>query len=132
MSPTVDGATPHDVPGHTTGPAPVAQWVGLLFAPAVFFVHLQVGYLLVLWACGRPGGALWVHVAGALSVVLSAVGLFAAWITWQRAGAEKPGDAGGDIPRTRLLGATGLGTSAALVMLLIWQWIAVFITPMCQ
>ena len=75
MPPTSDPATPSDHRGHLAGPAPVAQWVGLLLAPAVFFVHLQVGYLLVLWACDARGptaeGMRAIHAAGALAVALA-------------------------------------------------------------
>jgi hypothetical protein len=132
MTPTSDGATPHDHPGHLEGPAPLAQWLGLLLAPAAFFVHLQTAYVLMLWACARGSGTLWIHVAGILAVVLGALGLWAAWLTWTRASGEEPGEGGGPVPRTRLLGAAGLGVSALMVLLIASQWLAVFLVPMCQ
>ncbi|HYD52501.1 MAG TPA: hypothetical protein VEA99_07730 [Gemmatimonadaceae bacterium] len=132
MPPTHDPATPHDTPGHREGPAPVAQWVGLLLAPAVFAVHLQVGYLLVLWGCGRETGALWIHVAGALSVLLAAVGVWAAWLTWVKSGRVSPGEGPGPVPRTRLMATTGLGMSALLTVLLLAQWITAFFLSPCH
>jgi len=125
--------------GHERGPAPRAQWVGLFLAPVTFFAHLQVGYVLVLWACtdGDPSGVLpagrvALHVAGALSVALAALGVWAAWLAWVRAGATEPKDRGGPLERTRFLAATGLGVSAILTLLLLAQWAAVFVVPPCQ
>ena len=68
---------------HDARPAPRAQWVGLFLAPAVFFAHLQVTYVLVPWACVR-GGDVWIHVSGILSVALGLVGTGAAWHAWMR------------------------------------------------
>lgn len=127
-----EGNESHDYRGHERGPAPIAQWVGLLLAPLVFTVHLQTAYVLVQWACRRAAGMLPVHVAGAIAVALAAVGLWAAWIAWTRAGAEGPGDEGGPVARTRLLAATGLGMSGLLVLLLAAQLAAGFVVPACQ
>ena len=40
---------------------------GLFLAPAAFFAHLQINYVLVPWACVR-NGRLWVHVVDVLAV----------------------------------------------------------------
>ena len=116
------------------------QWLGMLFAPAVFFAHLQVAYMLVPWACAT-GGHVWIHVAGVASVVLAAVGALFAWRAWDRVGRDAPGEAGhvttsdGErepVPRARLLGAVGLGMSAMFVLLLLAQWVAAFVISPCQ
>jgi hypothetical protein len=132
MTPTIDGRTPHDEPGHLTGPAPVAQWVGMFLAPVVFLLHLQGNYLLVLWACGRPMGALLVHLASALAVLLAAAGCWTAWVTWERAGGEEPGEGPGPVPRTRLLAASGMGFSAVVTLILLAQLVAGFFISPCQ
>lgn len=108
-----------------------AQWIGLLFAPTVFFVHLQTAYPLVEWACPAEG-RVWIHVAGAVAVALAAAGTLVAWLAWGRAGRGAPGDAGGAIPRARFLGVTGFATSALFVLLLACQWIAGFLISPCQ
>lgn len=129
---TSDPTKSHAYRGHAAGPAPVTQWLGLFLAPAAFFVHLQVGYLLVLRDCGRDGGQVLVHLAALAAVLLAAAGLWAAWVTWVRAGGEKPGDDGGPAPRTRLIAATGLGVSAVFVLILATQLVAGFIVHRCQ
>lgn len=107
-----------------------AQWAGLLLAPAAFFAHLQIGYVLVPRAC-RHHQNVWLHVVGVASVLLAAVGLAIAWRVWQ-ATHDAPGEAGGPMPRARFLGATGLGVSALLVLLLVAQWVAAFFISPCQ
>lgn len=111
--------------------APVLQWLGWFLAPAAFFVHLQVGYNLVPWACTTHGD-LWVHVAGLASALVAAAGTAAAWRAWMRAGREEPGEGGGSLPRTRFIGATGAGMSATLTLLLVAQWVAGLFISTCQ
>jgi hypothetical protein len=111
--------------------APVAQWVGLFLAPAVFAVHLQLTYNLVPWACVR-GGDVWIHVSGIVSVLLALAGTIVAWRVWLRGGREVPGEGGGSVPRTRFIGATGLGFSAMITLVLFAQWVTAFAISPCQ
>ena len=123
--------TPDTPVEHDPGPAPRAQWIGFFLGPAVFFVHLQLTYVLVPWACVR-NGKLWIHVVGALSVALATLGAWVAWRTWQRGGREDPGERGGAMPRTRLLGVLGLGLSLMFALLLLGQWMTAFFFSPCQ
>lgn len=107
------------------------QWLGLLLAPAVFFAHLQIAYMLVPWACAHDG-TLWLHVIGFVAVLLAAAGTATAWRAWNRAGRETPGDGGGALPRARFLAVTGLGGSALFVLLLLAQWVSGFVISPCQ
>lgn len=132
MADTTEPTAAHEHQGHSAGPAPWLQWIGLFLAPAAFFAHLQVAYLLVLRDCGRDGGLFLVQLAGFLGTALAAAGLWAAWMAWVRSGREQPGDAGGALPRTRLVAILGLGLSAVLVLILAAQWIAGFVVPRCQ
>jgi hypothetical protein len=116
---------------HDPGPAPRAQWVGFFLAPAAFFAHLQIRYVLVPWACAT-NGQLWIHVVDVLALALALLGAFAAWRTWQRAGRDDPSEAGGAVPRTRLLGVTGLGISLMLALVLLGQWAGAFFFSACQ
>jgi hypothetical protein len=111
--------------------APVGQWVGMFLAPAAFAVHLEVTYNLVPWACVR-GGDIWIHVVDVLALVLAIIGTMVAWRTWLSAGREVPGESGGSLPRTRFLGAAGLGFSAMISLVLFGQWVAAFFISPCQ
>ena len=116
---------------HDPGPAPRAQWVGLFLAPAAFFAHLQIRYVLVPWACAT-NGQLWIHVVDVLALVLALLGAFAGWRTWERAGREEPSEAGGAVPRTRMMGVTGLATSLMFALVLLAQWVTNFFFSPCQ
>ena len=118
-------------PEQDGGPAPVAQWVGLFLAPAVFAAHLQINYVLVRWACLRDADV-WLHVVDVLAVLLAAFGTFVAWRVWERAGRMEPGEDGGSLPRTRFLGVTGVGFSGLITLVLFAQWVGAFFISTCQ
>jgi hypothetical protein len=111
--------------------APALQWVGLFLAPAAFFVHLQVAYVLVPWAC-VVRGQIWVHVSGIVAILLALGGAWAGWIVHARAENAQSNEGAGAIPRTRFLGTTGLCTSTIFALLLIAQWAAGFVISPCQ
>jgi hypothetical protein len=111
--------------------APALQWIGLLLAPAVFFAHLELAYVLVPWACVTKG-QLWVHVSGAAAILLAFAGAVAAWRVHARTENAQPNDGAGSVPRTRFLGTVGICMSAAFVLLLIAQWVAGFVISPCQ
>lgn len=116
---------------HDAGPAPRAQWVGLFLAPAAFFSHLQIRYVLVPWACATNGW-IWVHVVDVLGLALALLGAFFGWRTWQRAGREEPSEAAGALPRTRMMGVMGVGTSLMFALVLLGQWMTSFFFTPCQ
>jgi hypothetical protein len=116
---------------HDAGPAPRAQWIGLFLAPAAFFAHLQTRYVLVPWACAT-NGQIWIHVVDVVALALALFGAFVARRTWQRAGREEPSEAGGAVPRTRMMGVMGLGTSLMFALVLLGQWMTSFFFSACQ
>ncbi|MDB4883125.1 MAG: hypothetical protein JWL95_1891 [Gemmatimonadetes bacterium] len=109
----------------------MAQWVGMFLAPAVFAAHLQIAYVLIPWACVRRGG-LWIHFVDVVAVVLALAGTMVAWRVWLSAGREMPGDGGGSLPRTRFIGAAGLGFGAMITLVLFVQWVSAFFLSPCQ
>ena len=119
------------LPGSHEERAPVLQWVGMFLPVATFFAHLQVSYVLVPWTC-TMNAPVWFHIAGVLSVLLALAGTVAAWRVWMRAGREAPGEGAGALPRTRFLGAVGLGMGAIITLVLFAQWIAAFFIGVCQ
>jgi hypothetical protein len=111
--------------------APVLQWVGVFLAPATFFAHLQIGYVLVPWSCTRHN-SVWIHLVNLLSVVLAIIGTWAAWRVHARADSAANNDGPGAIPRTRFLGVLGLGLSGMFVLLLVAQAIEAISLSPCQ
>lgn len=116
---------------HDGIPGRLAQFAGMLLAPAAFFAHLQGGYVLVPRAC-RYHAEVWLHVVGVASVLVAAWGLWIAWRVWQATRGGAPDDAFGARPRARFFGVVGVGVSALLVLLLVMQWLAAFFISPCQ
>jgi hypothetical protein len=127
----VRGAEDVRVPGSREERASALQWIGFFLPPAVFFAHLQIGFVLIPWTCTKQQ-PFWVDVVGIASVILAALGTFAAWITWRRAGREEPGEGPGSLPRTRFIGAVGLGMNAIITLILLLQWVAGLFISVCQ
>ena len=111
--------------------APVLQWIGMFLAPAAFFAHLQIAYVLVPWACVTRG-QIWVHVSGLVAILLALAGSWAGWLVHARADNAQSNEGAGAVPRTRFLGTVGLCTSAVFALLLIAQWAAGFVISPCQ
>jgi protein-S-isoprenylcysteine O-methyltransferase Ste14 len=111
--------------------APLLQWVGLFLPALVFFAHLEIGYVLVPWACAT-GHDVWIRVIGLLALALAAVGVLAAWRTWERARQEAREQPNRMRSRTRLLGEAGVGMGAIFMLILLVQWIAGFFLGSCQ
>ena len=118
-------------------PARVLQWIGFLLAPAAFFAHLQVAYVLIPWECTKQD-QLWQHLVGFIAVVVALAGVAAAWVTRARtpeAGDHPPGhpvEGPGPLFRTRFMADTGLGVSGLLTLILLMQWLAGFFITVCQ
>lgn len=108
-----------------------AQWAGLFLAPAVFFLHLQGAYLIVLWACERQGIE-WVHAAGIAAVLVAAAGVFVAWRVWSATGRTERGDLSGARPRARFIAECGLAVSAVITLILVAQVVTGFFISPCQ
>lgn len=108
-----------------------AQWTGLLLAPAVFFLHLQGNYLLVLWACENQGIA-WVHAASAAAIAVAALGAFVAWRLWGATGRSAPGESPGTEARARFLAVCGLAVSSVIVLILVAQLVTGFFVSPCH
>lgn len=108
-----------------------SQWRAFFLAPATFFAHLQLAYVLVPWSCARHT-QLWLHLTGLLAVALAALGTFLCWRVWATEGREPPGQAGGPAPRARFVALTGMAMGGLFVILLAAQWAAsLFLSP-CQ
>jgi hypothetical protein len=112
-------------------PAPVLQWIGFFLAPAVFFVHLELAYVLVPWACATHQ-RIWIPVVTLTAVLLAVAGTWAAWRVHARAEGEADNDDAGAIPRTRFLGVVGLCQSAIFVLLLVAHLISDVVISPCQ
>ncbi|HEX8891542.1 MAG TPA: hypothetical protein VF779_20505 [Pyrinomonadaceae bacterium] len=106
-------------------------WLGLLIAPLVFLLHLEINYSLVTQLC-QSTHKIAIHLVTFAAVLVSAVGGFIAWRNWQEAGRKLPGEGAGIIEPSRLMSAVGVFISILFIVILVAQWIPQFIFDPCH
>ena len=106
------------------------QWFGLVAPPAAWLLNLGFGYSLAHAAC-HGSGVLPLHVASVAALLVAVLGGAVALIVWRRAGSDWPGDAVGPAERGRLLATLGFGGAIFFVILILVQWIPVFVFQPC-
>jgi hypothetical protein len=106
-------------------------WLGLLIAPLVFLLHLEVNYSLVTQLC-QSTHKIAIHLVTFAAVLVSAAGGFIAWRNWQEAGRKLPGEGAGIIEPSRLMSAVGVFISILFIVILVAQWIPQFIFDPCN
>jgi hypothetical protein len=107
-------------------------WAGVLGAPALWGLQLQIGYTLAPWACRHH--KLWLHHLVTLLFLAGAVGCL--MICWQErrrvpipAGVED--DKGGRPGRSHFLSILGILTCLMFVLVIFAQGLASFFIDPC-
>ena len=104
-------------------------WAGVLVGPLAALIQLQVNYALVLWSCSHRSN--WpLHLVSVLALLATIVAGFMAYRIWQRLSADEDGL--GPPARTRLMTLVGILISILSSLVIIAQWLAVFIYDPCQ
>ena len=113
------------------GAGPGALWAGILAGPLAALVQLQANYALVLWVCGS-GGAWALHAVSEAALVVAVGAGVLSWRNWQRAGADWDDGGAGVLPRSRFMSVVGMFVSVISALVVVAQWIAVFVYDPCQ
>jgi hypothetical protein len=113
------------------GAAPAALWAGVLAGPLATLTQLQVNYALVLWACGA-GRAWALHVVALLALLVTVAAGLLSLRNWRRAGSSWEDKGAGVVPRSRFMAAVGILISALSALVVIAQWIPIFIYGPCE
>ena len=115
----------------TRGRALLAIWTGVLGAPFIFLVRLQVGYMLVPIDCDL-GTRMLTHAASAIGILLAAGTGLLALRTWRHRGDQWPDTSASLVSRDRFLGAVGVLLAALTLLALVAQWIPAFFIHPCR
>ena len=119
---------------HPTAPKPhrsLALWAGVLGAPAVWAIQLEVGYALAPRIC-TTRDAIILHGLTLFALLLAGIGGLISWREWKRAGRGSPEQIdGGPIARSRFLGGLGMAASAYSALVILAQGIASFFLSGC-
>lgn len=106
-------------------------WAGILTAPLVFLLHLQINYALVTQLC-QSEHKIAMHLVTLAALLISAGGGVVAWLNWRVVGRKWPGEAGSVAERSRFMSVVGILISLLVILGLIAQWIPQFIFDPCQ
>jgi hypothetical protein len=117
--------------GELSGWELLVSWTGVVGAPLIFLIHLEVAYLLVPLACDA-GTSLVVHGAAVVAIALAAGTGLLALGTWRRRGAEWPDASASPVSRDLFLGVVGGLLSALVVLAIVAQWIPMFFLSPCR
>ena len=113
------------------GARPGLLWLSVLAPPMAALVQLQANYALVLWACGR--GREWpLHLVSALALLVCVGSGLLAFRNWRMAGALWADGGAGPLPRSRFMAAVGMLVSSHSLLVVVAQWVAVFVYSPCQ
>ena len=113
------------------GAGPGLLWLSIIAPPMAALTQLQTNYALVLWACGA--GRTWgLHLVAFLALLVAIGSGLLAWRNWRRAGAVWEDEGAGPIPRGRFMAVVGMFVSLHSALVIIAQWIAVFVFSPCQ
>ncbi|HKS28074.1 MAG TPA: hypothetical protein VJS44_09650 [Pyrinomonadaceae bacterium] len=114
------------------GAGPGSLLIGVLGAPMVMLLELQINYALVNWVCEAAGRELVLHLVSLLALLLTLGTLLLSWRNWRRTGGGWEDEGAGVMPRSRFLAVLGILISGLLVLVIIAQWLAVFMYGPCQ
>ena len=98
----------------------------------VMLLELQINYALVNWVCEAAGRELVLHLVSLLALLLTLGTLLLSWRNWRRTGGGWEDEGAGVMPRSRFLAVLGILISGLLVLVIIAQWLAVFMYGPCQ
>lgn len=121
---------PEGEQGTNRGWPAVAQWFPIIGPLAAALGMQELSYIVVPYACVVRQPAL-LHIVPVLMLILTAAAGLVARRTWERTGRQWPADEGGSLGRSRFMATLGLITAGAGVLVIVAQWIAIWMLHPC-
>ena len=113
------------------GARPGVLWAGLLAPPVAALLQQQISYALVPGLCWS--GREWLlHLVSFLALAVTVGAGLLSWRNLKAAGVKWEDDGAGVLPRSRLMAAVGLLISGHSALVVVGQWIAVFVYSTCE
>ena len=106
-------------------------WTSILAPPVVWFLCMEANFALTPWACAF-GWKYILLLVSVLALAITASLAFVAWTQWKQLGREWPGEAGGAIPRARIMAIFGGITAAFAFLVILAQAVPVVLMGACQ
>ena len=118
--------------------ARLARWPGLLSltlgivaGPIAVLANEELIYVTNMWACGT-GKQLAMHVVPIICLLLTLGAGLLAWRDWDRVGRGIEDEAATIDSRSRFLALGGIAISALSALLILAQWLAIFVFGACM
>jgi hypothetical protein len=120
-------------PGETNivaAPPNLALWAGVLGAPALWGLQLNIGYALPPAMC--HAGSRWpVHVLSGACIALALVAAVLSYRDYRRVGGSPDQTDGGPLARRRFVGALGTVVCLLFIIVMIAQALSAFFFDPC-
>ena len=111
-------------------PGMLSLSLGLLLGPLAALVNEGTVYATNMWQCGA-GTPLNMHVVALICLAIAIGAGLLARADWARVGCGSESEAATIDSRTRFLALTGMAASALSALLIVMQWLAVFVFGAC-
>jgi hypothetical protein len=109
----------------------IPVWLGLILAPLLFLMNMQVNFTLVPWVCGSRQQWI-IHLAHAVTLSLILLCAVPAYRVWSAAGREVRAEGPDAGSRNRFLSVLSLTMSGYIATVLLAHWIPNFLLEACQ
>ena len=127
--------TTHTVPDET----PVyGRWrgmlslsLGVLLGPVAVLVNEMLIYVTNMWACGQ-GTQLAMHAVPLICLLVTIGAGLLAWRDWRHVGRGIEDSSATIDSRSRFMALGGMGISALSALLILAQWLAIFVFGACM
>jgi len=120
------------------GPGFFSRWPGLLSltigwigGPLAALANQQLTYMANMWACGR-GHHEALHVTPLVCLVIAVAVGMVAYRDWTFAGRGVEDEEASVDTRSRFIALLGIGLSAISALVILAQWLAVFVFDPCM
>lgn len=108
-----------------------ALGAALFLPPTVLLANLEIAYALVPAACASRN-AVGLHLVNVVSLGLAIAGGLVAWRSWKALGVGWPEEEGTPLARIRFIAGLAVLLSGICALVIVAQWIAVFLLDPCQ
>jgi hypothetical protein len=122
----------------SSGDAPVSRWrgrlsltLGLVLGPVVALINQQAIYSADTWVCGH-GVRASLHIIPVLCLIMICSTAFAAWLNWRSVGGGVEDERHAGASQTRFMALLGFAISVFSALVVLAQWIALFVFQPCM
>jgi len=105
--------------------------LGLVLGPLAALANQELIYMVNMWACAHRQRET-MHLVPILCLIVVAVTAVAANLNWRALGRGYEDELGAVEARSRFIALLGLGISALSAIVILAQWLAIFVFDPCM